>query len=223
MPQPSVTEINLKITYLNFCSDLPGGQWVNYIPLLYTFRLHIRRVPTSISYSTVGDALETRASTKRRHSPQNRKPSQNSRRSLRAKQPMCGINLMSEYHAPTPVLRLWTCRKMSNIRCTLVGNKIVDHSGVVGASPVGAAPTTSSFSTWHLASRDSANPLRESFKCWDLVHLILTHWGRDKMDAISQTTFSITFSWMKMLEFRLNFHWSLFLRVQLTISQHWFR
>ena len=26
-------------------------------------------------------------------------------------------------------------------------NKIVDHSDVVGASPVGAAPTTSSFST----------------------------------------------------------------------------
>ena len=34
-------------------------------------------------------------------------------------------------------------RKTSNIRCTLVGNKIVDHSDVVGASPVGAAPTTS--------------------------------------------------------------------------------
>ena len=42
-------------------------------------------------------------------------------------------------------------RKVSNIRRTLVGNKIVDHSDVVGASPVGAAPTTSSFSTWHLA------------------------------------------------------------------------
>ena len=38
-------------------------------------------------------------------------------------------------------------RKVSNISCTLVGNKIVDHSDVVGASPVGAAPTTSSFST----------------------------------------------------------------------------
>ena len=38
-------------------------------------------------------------------------------------------------------------RKVSNIRCTLVGNKIVDHSDVIGASPVGAAPTTSSFST----------------------------------------------------------------------------
>ena len=37
--------------------------------------------------------------------------------------------------------------QVSNIRCTSVGNKIVDHSDVVGTSPVGAAPTTSSFST----------------------------------------------------------------------------
>ena len=38
-------------------------------------------------------------------------------------------------------------RQVSNISRTLVGNLIVDHSDVVGASPVGAAPTTSSFST----------------------------------------------------------------------------
>ena len=50
-----------------------------------------------------------------------------------------------------------------------------------------------------------------------------THWGWDKMDAISQTTFWSAFSWIKMFEFRLKFHWSLFLRVQLTIFQHWFR
>ena len=52
---------------------------------------------------------------------------------------------------------------------------------------------------------------------------ILTHWGRGKMAAISQTTSSNAFSWMKVYEFRLRFHWSLFLRVQLTIFQHWFR
>ena len=41
-----------------------------------------------------------------------------------------------------------TCySQVSNIRRTLVGNKIVDNSDVVGASPVGAAPTTSSLST----------------------------------------------------------------------------
>ena len=38
-------------------------------------------------------------------------------------------------------------RQIINIRRTLVCNKIIDHSDVVGASPVGAAPTTSSFST----------------------------------------------------------------------------
>ena len=54
-------------------------------------------------------------------------------------------------------------------------------------------------------------------------HVTLTHWGRDKMAAISQTTLSSTFSWKKMSEFRLKFHWSLFLGVQLTIFQHCFR
>ena len=42
--------------------------------------------------------------------------------------------------------------KISNISHTLIGNKIGDHSDVVGASPVVAAPTTSSFSTQYLAS-----------------------------------------------------------------------
>ena len=37
-------------------------------------------------------------------------------------------------------------RETYNISLTLVDIKIVDNSDVVGASPVGAAPTTSSFS-----------------------------------------------------------------------------
>ena len=61
----------------------------------------------------------------------------------------------------------------------------------------------------------------------ELVHrrsiVPLTHWGRDKMAAVSQTMFSNAFSWMKMYAFRLKFHWSLFLRFQLTIFQYWFR
>ena len=49
---------------------------------------------------------------------------------------------------PDPKLKRWfNYRKTPNISRTLVGNKIVDNSDVVGASPVGAAPTTSSFST----------------------------------------------------------------------------
>ena len=42
-------------------------------------------------------------------------------------------------------------RQTSNTSPTLVGNNIADHSDVVGASPVGDAPTTSSYSwlnTW---------------------------------------------------------------------------
>ena len=49
---------------------------------------------------------------------------------------------------------------------------------------------------------------------------LLTHWGRYKMAAISQTILSNSFSWMKMLEFRLKFHRNLFHRVQFTIFQH---
>ena len=42
------------------------------------------------------------------------------------------------------------------------------------------------------------------------------------MDTIWQTTFSSAFSWIKMFEFLLKCHWSLFLRVELTIFQNWF-
>ena len=44
-----------------------------------------------------------------------------------------------------------------------------------------------------------------------------------EMAAISQTTLSNPFSWMKIFKFRLKFHWSLFLRFDLTIFQHRFR
>ena len=40
-----------------------------------------------------------------------------------------------------------TYSQVSNISRTLLGSKIVGHSDVDGASSVGAAPTTSSFST----------------------------------------------------------------------------
>ena len=47
------------------------------------------------------------------------------------------------------------------------------------------------------------------------LHGPLTHWGRDKMESSFQTIFSNGYSWMKMYEIWLKFHWSLFLRVQL--------
>ena len=74
------------------------------------------------------------------------------------------------------------------------------------------------------------HPLKLLVSCqWELtifmtLHhtLSLTHWGRDQIDSISQTSFSNAFSRMKMDGFRLGFHWSLFLRFELII-QHWFR
>ena len=46
-----------------------------------------------------------------------------------------------------PTVYYGVYRKVSSISRTLAGYTIIDHSDVVGASPVGAAPTTSSFST----------------------------------------------------------------------------
>ena len=57
----------------------------------------------------------------------------------------------------------------------------------------------------------------------ELTLVQVTHWGRDKMDATLQATFFNAFSWVKIVKFRLQFHWSLSARVQLTIFQHWFR
>ena len=56
-----------------------------------------------------------------------------------------------------------------------------------------------------------------SSQMWNAI-TTLTHWGQDKIAAISQTTFSDPFSGMKMYKFWLTFHWSLFPRIQLTIS-----
>ena len=84
---------------------------------------------------------------------------------------------------------IWTYCHTSNIRLTLVGDKIIDHSDVVGASPFGAAPTTSSFSNyhWHCSNyifildltsgfngldKDNCKTKWETFQFWDLVSYI---------------------------------------------------
>ena len=66
---------------------------------------------------------------------------------------------------------------------------------------------------WIQFSRNVAVSVPEGF----------THLPRDQLDAISQTTFSNAFWWMKENAFRYEFHWSLFLRVQLIKSWHWFK
>ena len=57
----------------------------------------------------------------------------------------------------------------------------------------------------------------------DLPWCRLPHLQLDKMPAISQMIYSDAFSWMKKFVSCLNCHWSLFLRVQLKMNQHWFR
>ena len=57
-----------------------------------------------------------------------------------------------------------------------------------------------------------------------IVELVWVNtFGREKMADISQTTFSKNFSSLEIIEIWLRFQWSLFLRVQLAIFQHWFR
>ena len=58
-------------------------------------------------------------------------------------------------------------RKISNIKRTLVGNRIADHWDVVGAVPTGA-----SFSTEHLASVDWAMTTARR----DEIHLSFGIW-----------------------------------------------
>ena len=67
-----------------------------------------------------------------------------------------------------------------------------------------------------------------AFVWWSTVELfilvvLLTHWGRDRMASIFQTTFSNQLSWMEICTFRLRFHWSLFPGVRLTTFHHWLR
>ena len=61
----------------------------------------------------------------------------------------------------------------SNISYTFVAYKIVGHPDVAGASPVGAAPTTSVFSTWHMASMDWAKTTAR----WDEKHFSFGIYG----------------------------------------------
>ena len=67
----------------------------------------------------------------------------------------------------------------------------------------------------HLSNHDIA--LSYMRKVFNKVH------SEKKWLPFWQTTFSIAFSWMKIIEFRFKFHWTLFPGVQLTISQHWNR
>ena len=54
-----------------------------------------------------------------------------------------------------------------------------------------------------------------------LVQAMARHWTGDK--PLPESIIFKPIFLMKTLEYQFNFHWNLFLGVQLTISQHWFR
>ena len=94
------------------------------------------------------------------------------------------------------------------------------NSPGTGEFPAQMASNAENVSIWwrhHESIRQPCYWPSPPAKFWFRHQTLLTHWGRDKMAAISQTILSNAFSWMKILEFRLKFHWSLFLRVQLTV------
>ena len=79
----------------------------------------------------------------------------------------------------------------------------------------------------HMTSAECCKYFHSQFFVTEFIFLTfipaLMHWTCSFKAGKSQTTFSNTFSSMTMFEFRLKFHRSLFLKVQMTISQHWLR
>ena len=72
-------------------------------------------------------------------------------------------------------------RQISNISCTLRGNTIVDHSGVVGAQSLGTPPTNYIFMLdltpgFNELDIENCKTRPETFKFYDLVWLILEVW-----------------------------------------------
>ena len=84
----------------------------------------------------------------------------------------------------------------SSISHSLVGNKLVDHSVVVGASPIRRCSNyifildlTPGFNE---LGKDNYNRRRETFKCWDLVRLILE--VRQHIGFLYPTVFPYSFA-----------------------------
>ena len=64
-------------------------------------------------------------------------------------------------------------RIVFNIRRTLVGKKIVDHSDVVGAAPTGYIFILNLTPGFNGLGKDNYKTRRETFMFWDWVRLIL--------------------------------------------------
>ena len=116
------------------------------------------------------------------------------------------------------------CTNLSKHLCTCLGMHYpysLERGNVVFLEDIDLSKLSQVMTIWRLIC---TNIIKEGdLPCVVLGKISLTHWGRDEMDAISQTPFSRAFSSKKIVVFWLNFHWNMFARVQLTIFQHWFR
>ena len=71
---------------------------------------------------------------------------------------------------------------------------------------------------WYLKNKGNSRRFHDP-----IMHCSISYLPLNKMAAVSQTVFSDAFSWMQSFIFWLKFHGCLFLRVQTTIAQYWFR
>ena len=138
-------------------------------------------------------------------------------------------------------------RQTSYIRRTLIGNKIVDHSDLIGVAPIGALHLHLDMVSLDWAKSPGRRDVKHlSFGIWCALYYrfdgnqtqattvlptklcgywfadppvptAMGHCNRDEMAKISNA-----FSWMKTLEFPLKRHRIFFLIAKLTINQHWF-
>ena len=112
---------------------------------------------------------------------------------------------------------------------TLIWNKIIIFafqisSGFFLKNPISNKSALVWLMAWCRTGDNLWTKFTDTYMCSQWISLsTLTHWGRDNMAAISQTTLSNASSRMKMNEFRQGFHWSVFLSFESTIFQHWFR
>ena len=88
------------------------------------------------------------------------------------------VNVLWAINFPNVTLRYGTYRKTSYISHTLVGNKFVDHSDVVGAAPVCRRCSNYIFILdltpgFNGLGKDHCKRRQDIFKFWDLVRLIL--------------------------------------------------
>ena len=101
------------------------------------------------------------------------------------------------------------------------------NSSEAGEFPAQMASNTENVSIWWrhhgLTGRWHGCPPKPGNSNLMLSIIKITHLPPDKMVTISQATLLNAFSWMKMLDVQLKFHWSLFLRVPLIMFHHWFR